>query len=103
MLLRACVKVLEETVTVQRLAISGLLRKTLSTTMMRSNPPLTSCVIKYPKRKALAKRQHGEALGGVRRPAWAETRFRRIKGYRDMPMASCGIRRLTVESSQDLR
>lgn len=86
---------LEETVTVQRLAISGLLRKTLSTTnaiesafdIVRDR----TRNVKHWQNGSMVKRWVGAGL------LEAETRFRRIKGYRDMPMLRAEIRRLTVE------
>lgn len=90
---------LDETVTVMRLGISGLLAKSLSTTnaiesafdMVRSH---TRNVKNWHNGNMI---QRWAAAGLLA----AEERFRRIKGYRDMHLLRAGIRRLTVEKEKE--
>lgn len=90
---------LEETVTVQRLAISGLLKKSLITT----NPIESAlnivrdrtCNVKNWKSGKMVQRWIAASF------LEAETRFRRIKGYRDMALLRSEIRRLTVNKNDN--
>lgn len=75
---------LEETLTLHRLGISGPLRKTLATTN-----PIESCfsVVKNLTRRVKhwrdGKMAERWAVAGL---LWAEKKFRRIKGYQDIPL-----------------
>jgi len=88
---------LDETLTVQKMAISGLLQKSLSTTN-----PIESAINVVRDRTGNVKNWRNGKM--VQR--WvaaglldAETRFRRIKGYRDMVLLKNEIKRLTIEQS----
>lgn len=86
---------LEETVTVLRLNISGLLRKSLSTTnAIESAFDIVRARTKNVKNWKNGKMVQRWAAAGLLE---AETRFRRIKGYKDLAIARAEIRRLTVE------
>lgn len=86
---------LEETVTVQRLRISGLLRKSLSTTnAIESAFDIVRDRTRNVKNWKNGKMVQRWAAAGLLE---AETRFRRIKGHKDMAMLRTEIRRLTVD------
>lgn len=83
---------LEETLTVQRLNISGLLRKSLSTT----NPIESAFHIVRDRTGNVKNWKNGKMV-----QRWvaaglleAESRFRRIKGYRDMALLKNEIKRV---------
>lgn len=90
---------LDDTVTVIRLGVSGLLQKSLSTTNA-----IESAFDTVRSHTRNVKRWHNGTM--IQRWAAAgllaaEERFRRIKGYRDMHLLRAGIRRLTIEKGKE--
>ena len=88
---------LGETLTVQKMAISGLLQKSLSTT----NPIESAINVVRDRTNNVKNWRSGKMV-----QRWvaaglldAETRFRRIKGYRDMVLLKNEIKRLIIDQS----
>ncbi len=80
---------LEETLTVHRLGIVGLLRKTLSTTN-----PIESCFSGVRSSTERIKRWSGHAMvqrWAVAALLRAEKKFRRVKGYAEIPKLSAAL------------
>ena len=83
----------------QRLAISGLLKKSLITT----NPIESALNIVRDRTCNVKNWKNGKMVQRWIDASFleAETRFRRIKGYRDMALLRSEIRRLTVNKNDN--
>lgn len=90
---------LEETVTVMRLGVSGLLQKSLSTTnAIESAFDTVRAHTRNVKRWRNGNMIQRWTAAGL---LAAEERFRRIKGFKEMQTLRAAIRRLTVEKAQE--
>lgn len=89
---------LDETVTVMRLGVSGLLQRSLGTTnAIESAFDTVRARTRNVKRWRNGKMVQRWAAAGL---LAAEERFRRINGYKEMPLLRAAIRRLTVEKEK---
>lgn len=90
---------LEETVTVMRLGVSGLLQRSLSTTnAIESAFDMVRTHTRNVKNWSNGTMIQRWAAAGL---LAAEKRFRRIKGYKEMALLCAAIRRLTVETEEE--
>lgn len=89
---------LEETLTVHRLGVPELLRKTLSTTN-----PIESCFSMTRTITGRVKRWRGGDMvqrWAVTALLRAESRFRRVRGYRDIPKLTVALKQKNLDSAQ---
>jgi len=89
---------LEETLTVHRLGVTGLLRKTVSTTN-----PIESCFSVTRAITGRVKRWRGGEMvqrWAVAALLRAEKKFRRVKGYREIPKLSVSLRQKSIDRKE---
>jgi transposase-like protein len=89
---------LEETLTVHKLGITGLLRKTLSTTN-----PLESCFSGVRTSTGRVKRWQGSDMvqrWAVAALLRAEKKFRRVKGYREIPKLAAVLQQKSLDGKE---
>lgn len=90
---------LDETVTVMRLGVSGLLQKSLSTTnAIESAFDTVRAHTRNVKRWRNGNMIQRWTVAGL---LAAEERFRRINGYKEMPSLRAAIRRLAVQKGEE--
>jgi transposase-like protein len=90
---------LDETLSVHRLCVPGLLRKTLSSTnALESANSVCAGVIRRVTNFKTGETAVRQAAAGFME---AERGFRRIKGYRELPLLQAELARLTNTSSED--
>lgn len=86
---------LEETLTIHKLEITGLLRKTLSTTN-----PIESCFSVTKTITGRVKRWRGDNMvqrWAVASLLRAEKKFKRVKGYKEIPKLTAALQRKPVD------
>ena len=89
---------LEETLTVHRLGITGLLRKTLATTN-----PLESCFSGVRTTTGRVKRWRGDDMAqrwAVAALLRAEKKFRRVKGYKELPKLAAVLQHKSLDGKE---
>ena len=89
---------LEETLTVHKLGITGLLRKTLATTN-----PLESCFSGVRTSTGRVKRWRGDDMAqrwAVAALLRAEKKFRRIKGYKELPRLAVVLQHKSLDGKE---
>ncbi|MDI6890666.1 MAG: IS256 family transposase, partial [Thermodesulfovibrionales bacterium] len=89
---------LEETLTVHRLGVTGLLRKTLSTTN-----PVESCFSVTRTITGRVKRWNGGDMvqrWAVAALLRAEKKFKRVKGYREIPKFIAALQQKSLERKE---
>ena len=89
---------LEETLTIHKLGITGLLRKTLSTTN-----PLESCFSGVRTTTGRVKRWRGGDMAqrwAVAALLRAEKKFRRVKGYREIPKLVAVLQQKSLDGKE---
>jgi transposase-like protein len=89
---------LEETLTVHKLGIAGLLRKTLSTTN-----PLESCFSGVRSSTGRVKRWSGDDMvqrWAVAALLRAEKKFRRVKGYAEIPKLIAALQQTSIDRKE---
>jgi transposase-like protein len=89
---------LEETLTVHKLGITGLLRKTLSTTN-----PLESCFSGVRSSTGRVKRWRGDDMvqrWAVAALLRAEKKFRRARGYKDIPKLIAALQQKAIDRKE---
>ncbi len=89
---------LEETLTVHRLGITGLLRKTLATTN-----PLESCFSGVRTTTGRVKRWRGDDMAqrwAVAALLRAEKKFRRVKGYKELPKLAAVLQQKSLDGKE---
>jgi transposase-like protein len=89
---------LEETLTVHRLGIMGLLRKTLATTN-----PLESCFSGVRTTTGRVKRWRGDDMAqrwAVTALLRAEKKFRRVKGYKELPILAAVVQQKYLDGKE---
>jgi len=89
---------LEETLTVHKLGITGLLRKTLSTTN-----PLESCFSGVRFSTGRVKRWRGDDMvqrWAVAALLRAERKFRRVRGYKDIPKLIAALQQKSIDRKE---
>jgi len=89
---------LEETLTVHRLGVTGLLRKTVSTTN-----PIESCFSVTRAITGRVKRWRGGDMvqrWAVAALLRAEKKFRRVKGYREIPKLSLSLQQKSLDRKE---
>jgi transposase-like protein len=89
---------LEETLTVHRLRVTGLLRKTLQTTN-----PIESCFSVSRTITGRVKRWRGDDMvqrWAVASLIRAEKKFRRVRGYKDIPKLIAALQRKSIDRKE---
>jgi transposase-like protein len=89
---------LEETLTMHKLGITGLLRKTLCTTN-----PLESCFSGVRTTTGRVKRWRGGDMAqrwAVTALLRAEKKFRRVKGYKELPTLSAALQQKSLDGKE---
>lgn len=89
---------LDETLTVHKLGVTGLLRKTLQTTN-----PIESCFSVSRAITGRVKRWRGDDMvqrWAVASLLRAEKKFRRVKGYRDIPKLFASLQRKSIDRKE---
>jgi transposase-like protein len=89
---------LEETLTVHKLGVKGLLRKTLSTTN-----PIESCFSVTRTVTGRVKRWRGDDMAqrwAVASLLRAEKKFTRVKGYRDIPKLAVALQQKSLDRKE---
>jgi transposase-like protein len=90
---------LDETLTVHRLGVPGLLRQTLSSTnAIESANSVCAGVIRRVTRFKTGEAAIRQAAAGYME---AERGFKRVKGYREIPLLQAALARLTNTASKD--
>lgn len=90
---------LEETLTLHKLGVTGLLRKTLSTTnSLESCFSITRSITGRVKRWRRGDMVQRWAVAALLR---AEKRFKRVKGYREIPKLIAALQQKSIEQSID--
>jgi putative transposase len=90
---------LEETLTVHRLGVTGLLKKTLSTTN-----PIESCFSVTRTITGRVKRWRGGDMvqrWAVASLLRAERKFRRVQGYREIPKFIAALERINIDRKEE--
>jgi transposase-like protein len=89
---------LEETLTVHKLGITGLLRKTLATTN-----PIESCFSVTRTITGRVKRWRGDDMvqrWAVASLLRAEKKFKRVKGYREIPKLTAALQQKSIDGKE---
>ena len=89
---------LEETLTIHKLAITGLLRKTLSTTN-----PIESCFSVAKTITGRVKRWRGDDMvqrWAVASLIRAEKKFKRVKGYKELPKLTAALQLKSIDRKE---
>jgi putative transposase len=89
---------LEETLTVHKLGVTGLLRKTLSTTN-----PIESCFSTTRTATSRVKRWRGDDMvqrWAVAALLRAEKKFRRVNGYKEIPRLAAALKKKSLDGKE---